>query len=90
VCLCDTCLMVGFLLMQVKVMLRVCDNAEEVNGGILGVDQRRKQVTLIDPGVTGPTGITPEERRVGVSAPKMFAFDGIFSEDDDQVGHKNV
>lgn len=42
-------------------------------------------MTLIDPGGTGPNGITPEERRVGVSAPKMFGFDGIFSEDDDQV-----
>ncbi|XP_035703153.1 uncharacterized protein LOC110843535 isoform X2 [Folsomia candida] len=71
---------------KVKVMLRVCENPEEASGpGILGVDQRRKQVTLIDPGGTGPNGITPEERRVGVSAPKMFGFDGIFSEDDDQA-----
>jgi kinesin family protein 26 len=72
-------------------MLRICDNAGDNgsgNNGILGVDERRKQVTLVDPGGTGgPNGITPEERRVGVSAPKMFAFDGIFSEDDDQVGH---
>ncbi|CAG7822968.1 unnamed protein product, partial [Allacma fusca] len=78
----------------VKVMLKVCDVAEEVNGtGILGIDQRKKQVTLIDPGgnASGPTsGIMPEERRVGVSAPKMFAFDGIFGQDDDQVQAKSV
>lgn len=67
-------------------MLRVCDNAEEVSGsGILGLDKRRKQVTLIDPGGTTPSGITPQERRVGISAPKMFAFDCVFEEDDDQV-----
>lgn len=68
-------------------MLRVCDNPEEVSSsaGILGLDKRRKQVTLIDPGGATPSGITPEERRVGISAPKMFAFDGIFGEDDDQV-----
>ncbi len=68
-------------------MLRVCDNPEEISGpGILGVDQRRKQVTLIDPGgMSGaPNGITSEERRVGF-APKMFAFDGIFDQTDDQV-----
>jgi kinesin family protein 26 len=65
-------------------MLRVCDNAEDASG-ILGVEQRRKQVTLIDPGGNSGVGITPEERRVGVSAPKMFAFDGIFGADDDQV-----
>lgn len=70
-------------------MLRVCENPEEANGpGILGVDQRRKQVTLLEGGISGsgPNGITPEERRVGVSAPKMFGFDGVFGEDDDQVG----
>jgi len=70
-------------------MLRVCET-EEVptsSSGILGVDQRKKQVTLLDPGGTGnnPNGITPQERRVGIAAPKMFAFDGIFGEDDDQV-----
>jgi len=74
----------NYLYSQVKVMLRVCDSAEDASG-ILGVDPRRKQVTLVDPAGTNGSGITPEERRVGVSAPKMFAFDGIFGDDDDQV-----
>jgi len=65
-------------------MLRVCENSDDASG-ILGVDSRKKQVTLIDPGGSSVSGITPEERRVGVSAPKMFAFDGIFGDEDDQV-----
>lgn len=49
----------------------------------LTLDKRKKQVTLIDPSVCN--GLTPEDRRVGVAAPKMFAFDAIFSQDDSQV-----
>ena len=69
-------------------MLKVCGAGEDHGRtGILGIDQRKKQVTLIDPRGTSAvtTGILPEERRVDVSAPKMFAFDGIFGADDDQV-----
>lgn len=50
------------------------------------VDSRKKQVTLYDPAVCGaPTA--PEDRRVGVAAPKMFAFDAIFTQDDSQVSY---
>ena len=48
------------------------------------VDSRRKQVTLFDPAACGGTA-APEDRRVGVAAPKMFAFDAIFTQDDSQV-----
>ncbi|KAK6640438.1 hypothetical protein RUM44_012132 [Polyplax serrata] len=47
------------------------------------VDSRKKQVTLYDPAVCG-TPTAPEDRRVGVAAPKMFAFDAIFTQDDSQ------
>lgn len=48
------------------------------------LDKRKKQVTLLDPSVCNGTA-APEERRIGVAAPKMFAFDAIFSQDDSQV-----
>jgi hypothetical protein len=48
------------------------------------VDSRKKQVTLFDPAACGGSA-APEDRRVGVAAPKMFAFDAIFTQDDSQV-----
>ncbi|XP_023723787.1 uncharacterized protein LOC111873360 isoform X3 [Cryptotermes secundus] len=50
----------------------------------LSVDSRKKQVTLFDPAACGGTA-APEDRRVGVAAPKMFAFDAIFTHDDSQT-----
>lgn len=60
----------------------------------LGVDRRKKQVALHNPTTASGNGAsspqqTPEDRRVGVAAPKMFAFDGIFCDDDQQVRHWN-
>ena len=45
------------------------------------------QVTLLEPpsGTFSSTGDAPEDRRVGVAAPKMFAFDAIYTDDDAQV-----
>lgn len=54
------------------------------SNGFFSLDKRKKQVTLIDPSVCNGT-TAPEDRRVGVAAPKMFAFDAIFSQDDSQV-----
>ncbi|KAJ9596224.1 hypothetical protein L9F63_027152, partial [Diploptera punctata] len=48
------------------------------------VDSRKKQVTLFDPAACGGTA-APEDRRVGVAAPKMFAFDAIFTQEDSQT-----
>ena len=48
------------------------------------VDNRKKQVTLFDPAACGGSA-APEDRRVGVAAPKMFAFDAIFTQDVSQV-----
>ncbi|XP_046388807.1 kinesin-like protein KIF26A isoform X1 [Ischnura elegans] len=49
------------------------------------IDKRRKQVTLFDPAACGGGSSAPEDRRVGVAAPKMFAFDAIFSQEDSQT-----
>ncbi|CAG9765421.1 unnamed protein product [Ceutorhynchus assimilis] len=67
-----------------KVMLRVSNSIPDTGGGgFFSLDKRKKQVTLVDPSIlNGSTA--PEDRRVGVAAPKMFAFDAIFSQDDSQ------
>ena len=50
------------------------------------MDKKKRQVTLYDPSAFRGQGHDlsqpPEDRRVGVAAPKMFAFDGLFSSDD--------
>uniref|UniRef100_T1JB31 Kinesin motor domain-containing protein n=1 Tax=Strigamia maritima TaxID=126957 RepID=T1JB31_STRMM len=73
------------LLHLVKVMLRVTPLASQAdcNSSFLMLDSRKKQVTAYDPSTCGLS--TPEDRRVGVAAPKMFAFDAIFSQDDSQA-----
>ncbi|XP_045480277.1 kinesin-like protein CG14535 isoform X2 [Harmonia axyridis] len=74
---------------KVKVMLRVSDPTGASPGdsgssnSFFSLDKRKKQVTLIDPSCGGSAA--PEDRRVGVAAPKMFAFDAIFSQDDSQT-----
>ncbi|XP_050299307.1 kinesin-like protein CG14535 isoform X2 [Anthonomus grandis grandis] len=75
---------------KVKVMLRVpnpIQNAIQDSGGgsnhFFSLDKRKKQVTLVDPSILNGSS-APEDRRVGVAAPKMFAFDAIFSQDDSQ------
>ncbi|KAH1019392.1 hypothetical protein HUJ04_009218 [Dendroctonus ponderosae] len=75
---------------MVKVMLRVSNptqNAVADTGGgsnnFFSLDKRKKQVTLVDPSILNGSS-APEDRRVGVAAPKMFAFDAIFSQDDSQ------
>jgi len=92
-------LKVCFILLQVKVMLRVASaavasdacaasgnsNVASSSSSFFNVDTRRKQVTLFDPATCGGASTAPEDRRVGVAAPKMFAFDAIFTADDSQV-----
>ena len=66
---------------------------DEKKGSFFKMDQKKKQVTLLEPdnkearGET--TGLDGEEeesskRRVDVSAPKMFAFDGLYTDEDGQ------
>ncbi|CAG9828079.1 unnamed protein product [Diabrotica balteata] len=75
----------------VKVMLRVSNPTPPGPGvdggsynGFFSIDKRKKQVTLTDPSICNGSA-APEDRRVGVAAPKMFAFDAIFSQDDSQT-----
>lgn len=52
------------------------------------LDKRKKQVTLYEnPQSASSTTAPPEDRKLGVAAPKMFAFDAIFSQDDSQVNY---
>lgn len=53
-------------------------------GSFFNADKRKKQVTLVDP-ASGQSS-SAEDRRPTVAAPKMFAFDAIFTEEDSQVG----
>ncbi len=64
-------------------MLRICP-VMETGHQFLSIDTRRKQVTVYDPASNGYT--TAAHRRPGiVTAPKMFAFDAIFGQDDSLV-----
>nr|XP_055028290.1 kinesin-like protein KIF26A isoform X2 [Misgurnus anguillicaudatus] len=72
---------------KVKVMMRICptlgvlDSSESMS--FLKVDTRKKQLTLYDPSLnTQPTSV---HRRAALPAPKMFAFDAVFSQDASQA-----
>ncbi|XP_067215067.1 kinesin-like protein KIF26A isoform X2 [Linepithema humile] len=65
---------------KVKVMLRVSPGD---GGSFFNADKRKKQVTLVDP--TSGQSSSAEDRRPTVAAPKMFAFDAIFTEEDSQT-----
>ncbi|KAJ0175396.1 hypothetical protein K1T71_008555 [Dendrolimus kikuchii] len=71
---------------KVKVMLRVGasgDGPFSSGTQTFSMDKRKKQVSLYE---TAPgAAVAPEDRKVGVAAPKMFAFDAIFSQDDPQT-----
>ena len=74
---------------KVKVFLRVANSkiSDEKKGSFLNLDKKKKQVTFLDPDVRDRITATHEQecqRRVDVSAPKMFAFDGVFTEEDGQ------
>ncbi|XP_055924749.1 kinesin-like protein KIF26B isoform X2 [Argiope bruennichi] len=73
----------NFSIGKVKVMLRIKGDSEELNSSFLNIDARKKQITVYD--LSASDQSSPAERRTGVSAPKMFAFDAIFSPDDAQA-----
>ncbi|KAL3873285.1 hypothetical protein ACJMK2_036421 [Sinanodonta woodiana] len=62
-------------------MLRIVSPNQHGDQGssFLTIDPRKKQVTVFDPAASGYA--TSAHRRTAV-APKMFAFDGVFSPDD--------
>lgn len=76
--------------LQVKVMLKICPSQHYGEQGttFLAIDPRKKQVTVFDP-TPGSGFSTAAHRRASAAAPKMFAFDAVFSPDDSQVYHIN-
>jgi len=65
-------------------------SADEPGADFMSVDKKHRQLTLIDPNAPPPA--SDGGRRVGVAAPKMFAFDALFTQDDSQVNgaHRHV
>ncbi|XP_048831159.1 kinesin-like protein KIF26A isoform X1 [Brienomyrus brachyistius] len=72
---------------KVKVMVRICPSTEPPDSSesmsFLKVDPRKKQLTLYDPSLSTHSNSGP--RRAVVAAPKMFAFDAIFTQDASQA-----
>ncbi|XP_026804712.1 kinesin-like protein CG14535 isoform X1 [Rhopalosiphum maidis] len=75
---------------KVKVILRVTNGAAGDEqpaataeaSNFMSVDKKHRQLTLIDPNAPPASD---GSRRVGVAAPKMFAFDALFTQEDSQV-----
>ncbi|KAG4076293.1 hypothetical protein HA402_014842 [Bradysia odoriphaga] len=74
---------------KVKVMLRIADSQPDVaNQHFMCIDKKKRQVTLTDPATavsSTSTAASSQERGPMVAAPKMFAFDGLFTCDDTQA-----
>lgn len=67
-------------------MLRVTDSHPEDTPHFLAVDKKKRQVTLTDPAAaTNLTTTSTQERGPMVAAPKMFAFDGLYTTEDQQA-----
>ncbi|KAA0183272.1 hypothetical protein HAZT_HAZT002983 [Hyalella azteca] len=65
----------------IRVVLRISPLVRllEHEAAVLCLDKKRRQVTLVD-----PLAPPPRDTRLGVVAPKMFAFDQVYSQDDAQ------
>ncbi|RUS91117.1 hypothetical protein EGW08_001142, partial [Elysia chlorotica] len=66
-------------------MLKICmpgggQGQGEQGSSFLSADPRKKQVTVFDPSASGY--VTSANRKAGTSAPKIFAFDSVFTPDD--------
>lgn len=77
---------------QVKVMLRISDAApsDTTKSHYLCIDKKKRQITLTDPATMAPnttatTAAATTDRGPMVSAPKIFAFDNLFTHDDPQL-----
>ncbi|XP_017555258.1 kinesin-like protein KIF26A isoform X3 [Pygocentrus nattereri] len=72
---------------KVKVMVRICPSPEVQDSSesmsFLKVDQRKKQLTLYEPSLLTQPGSL--HRRTPLVAPKMFAFDAVFTQDASQA-----
>ncbi|OWA53616.1 Kinesin-like protein KIF26A [Hypsibius exemplaris] len=66
---------------KVKILLRVAGPAEDAGSAWMTIDQRRKQVNLLDPSMMSSG---TRSRSALPLAPKMFSFDSIFAPDSTQ------
>ena len=72
-------------------MVKVCADSvtvapEDGQSSVFTMDKKKKQIALYEPQQpTNSTTNEEEERKPSVSAPKMFAFEALFSDDDPQV-----
>ncbi|GAV01807.1 hypothetical protein RvY_12458-2 [Ramazzottius varieornatus] len=72
---------------KVKVLLRVAGPQEESGTSWMSIDQRRKQVNLLDPSMVAhysSSTVAQRSRSALPPAPKMFTFDSIFAPDTSQ------
>lgn len=84
-------------MLQVKVILKVCGDTATLSNppedgqpaSILNVDKKKKQIALYEPATVNVSTDNPDERKSSTSAPKMFAFDALFSDEDPQVSKEN-
>ena len=67
--------------------------SDAISANYFRVDKKRRQVTLLDPSVVDRQsggGVGLEERNIGVAAPKMFAFDGLYGDRDEHSSSEFV
>jgi len=73
---------------KVRVILRVANSGviDDKKGSFFKMDKKKKQVTLLEPDNRDHSESQDQEpkRSLDVSAPKMFAFDGLYTDEDGQ------
>ena len=75
---------------KVRVILRVANSGviDEKKGSFFKMDKKKRQVTLFDPSQVRNSVAEEGEASSGPlvpAAPKMFAFDGLFTDEDPQI-----
>lgn len=69
-------------------MLRISESSLAADGSqphYLSIDKKKRQITLTDPTTTSaPSTAASQERAPKVAAPKIFAFDNLFTDEDVQ------
>lgn len=68
-------------------MLRISDAppTDTTQSHYLCIDKKKRQITLTDPSTLAPNLNTNQDRGPMVAAPKIFAFDNLFTSDDPQT-----
>lgn len=68
-------------------MLRIYDAppSDSTQPHYLCIDKKKRQITLTDPSATAANTVATQERSPMVAAPKIFAFDNLFTHEDTQA-----